>query len=186
VTTTIGNNTNGASAATLDTYCRWNDGVNIVYTTPAGTQNVVSLDVRCSVTSGSGTIRCAVFTLAGAFVMQWDNYTTVTQTTPGWVSRTAFVDQAKNAIATPTLSGATGYILAAAGVGSTLSVQYDATTSGYMKYNSAVNYQGGFAATLPAATNSGAQICIRCVMSAAVTANIPAAMHHLKMMRARY
>ena len=114
----------------------------------SGSQDVASLGAYVRSWTGGGSLRCAIYTAAGALVMQGNAKIDVAEYGEyGWQEHTSFVDVNGDAIASPQLTGGTDYLLALSTGGSmyVYSISQGAT-NGQIK---AVNYTvDGFPAAL--------------------------------------
>lgn len=145
-----------------------------------GPQDVLALDGNAQDAGTSGNMRCAIFTAAGAFVMQWD--AEYRPSGAGWLSKSAFVDQGGSPIATPQLTGGDTYLLCLTGDGGDFNTRYHAVASGLGKHSGA-EYTGGFPANLPASSDATRSPCIRCLVEPAAAGGSQNSMPYLMQLR---
>lgn len=152
------------------------------YTCPgSGTQNVVSLELGVAGVSAAANARMAIYTVAGAFVTQWE-----TELQPGnsthWEAVTSFVNQA-GAPHSPTLTGGASYLLVVScDSAGKISVYYTATSE---CARNGSEYTGGYPATINNVDVSSVEFAMRCGVEPAAAGGsiVPLAMHHYKMQR---
>lgn len=173
--TYFGNNDAGSNSANAANYVWW---YTAGYACPGtGLQDVVTLDLNTYLyDSGSGNMRCAIFTAAGAFVTQW---ATEVDVEPEWNEVTSFVDQGGSPHS-PQLTGGDTYLLVVSGDGNH-ELYYDLVDSGNAEAIYDQDYTGGFPANLPASSNEVREICIRCGVQPAAAASgvsIPKVMYY--------
>jgi hypothetical protein len=136
-----------------------------------GNQSVVELGSYVQLTYGAEAtayFRIAIYTAAGAFVMQGATAILCTHhDSPIWQSHTAFVDASGNPITSPVLTGGDSYLLAIGSPASSGPAAYFTTGSSGDGYKKGPDYATNYAAGMPSPIGTGfsasTDICsIRC------------------------
>jgi hypothetical protein len=159
-TTYFGHNVNEGLFINLSGYPSWNKSGLAGFTCPgSGSVAVASLGAYVKRTN-TGNVRTAIFTSAGAFVMQGATELAV-DVGVAWKEHTTFVDQGGAAIGSPVLTGGAAYILCASADGSDVMFGCVTGSAGDTLYVSS-DYTSGFPANLPGGASYNAIYSIRC------------------------
>lgn len=157
-----------SGASTLSTYSQFNNDTFVPYICPGvGAQAVNSLEMYYK--SGTGNIRCAIYTTGRVLVMQGSAQVAVAGGVDAWIGHTAFVDAAGAPIVSPQLTGGTHYLLVTTADGADVASGVTGVVSGYSKYVSA-EYTGGFPDPIAAGSNDTNLFSVRCGVTAAAAA----------------
>lgn len=116
-----------------------------LFAAPSGTWTLAELSAYVKVPGATPTtMRMAIYTEAGAFVAQTDGIA-VSNTSYAWVGGTSFLDQAKGAIAAPSITGGANYYLCSSSQdGLDCTIGFQNGSSGWLL---STDYSGGFPAT---------------------------------------
>lgn len=134
---------------------------NADFTCPgAGSRTLSELAFYCKSNGGTpGHIRVAIYDTSRNLIAEGSAELTVSSTTAGWVTHSAFVDPAGSP-STPILTGGTDYILVFAVDSTDVTIYYTAGSNGDVAYNTN-DYTGGFPDTLASGTNYNRRYPIR-------------------------
>jgi hypothetical protein len=183
----FGNNTDGTSSSSnWGNLAFYNVTAYIAYTCPgSGSRNLTELGVRCSIASGSGNVRVAIYDAdpdgAGSLIAQGSAEINVSSNTDAWYTHTSFVDGSGDPVS-PALTGGVNYTLVVSGDTRALSWRYDSVTSGYARFSS-TDYTGGFPDSISGWSNSSGKICVRAGVEAGGASPVPLFDYYFNNMR---